>query len=280
MTTASIGTELDSPTPLRTSNRNPWQGESRDAHWSGLVWTLVRTDFKVRYHGSLGGFVWALAKPLAMFALLMGVFSFIFGSDPDYRLNLIVGLFLWDFFAEGTKAGLVSLQTRGFLLTKARCPSWILVATSISNATITLVVFSVVIMTFLAVSGRAPSLEGVAIYTLYCIALACIVVGFSLGSSVLFLRYRDLNQVWEVIAQAGFFLAPIIYPIRILPEQFHMYLYVWPPTPIIEFSRDALVRGVVPSFKAHVLLALVAMVTMTCGIWLFRKFEPRAAEYL
>ena len=224
--------------------------------------------------------MWALAKPVAMFTLLMGVFSFIFGADPDYRLNLIVGLFLWDFFAEGTKAGLVSLQTRGFLLTKARCPSWILVATSISNSAITLVVFSVVILTFLTVSGRPPSLEGVAMYTLYCLLLASIVIGFSLGSSVLFLRYRDLNQVWEVIAQAGFFLAPIIYPIRILPEQFHLYLYIWPPTPIIEFSRDALVRGVAPSFTAHVLLVLVATVTMACGVWLFRKFEPRAAEYL
>ena len=61
--------------------------------WLGLIWTLVRTDFKVRYHGTLGGFAWALAKPLAMFALLMGVFSFVFGSDPDYRLNLIIGRF-------------------------------------------------------------------------------------------------------------------------------------------------------------------------------------------
>ncbi len=280
MTTASLGTEFGPPTPLRVGDRNRRRNESGDTSWSGLIWTLVRTDFKVRYHGSLGGFVWALAKPVAMFALLMGVFSFIFGADPDYRLNLIVGLFLWDFFAEGTKAGLVSLQTRGFLLTKARCPSWILVVTSVSNAAITLVVFSVVILTFLTVSGRPPSLEGVAIYTLYCLLLASIVIGFSLGSSVLFLRYRDLNQVWEVIAQAGFFVAPIIYPIRILPEKFHLYLYVWPPTPIIEFSRDVLVRGVVPSFKAHLLLVLVAAVTMACGVWLFRKFEPRAAEYL
>ena len=70
---------------------------------AGLVWTLVRTDFKARYHGTLGGFVWALLKPLAMFVVLMSVFSFLF-PDPGYKLNLIVGLFLWDFFAEGTKS--------------------------------------------------------------------------------------------------------------------------------------------------------------------------------
>ena len=38
--------------------------------------------------------------------MLMGVFSFLFASNPNYKLNLIVGLFLWDFFAEGTKSGL------------------------------------------------------------------------------------------------------------------------------------------------------------------------------
>ena len=79
----------------------------------GLIWTLVRTDFKARYHGTLGGFVWALLKPMCMFVVLMGVFSFLFASNPTYKLDLIIGLFLWDFFAEGTKSGLLSLQARG-----------------------------------------------------------------------------------------------------------------------------------------------------------------------
>src|SRR5437667_3338710 len=124
---------------------------------AGLIWTLVRTDFKARYHGTLGGFVWALLKPVCMFAVLMGVFSFLFASKPEYKLNLIVGLFLWDFFAEGTKSGLTSLHARGYLLTKARVPSWILVITSISNALITLGVFSVVMMIFLIGAGHPPT---------------------------------------------------------------------------------------------------------------------------
>src|SRR5207249_246841 len=100
---------------------------------AGLIWTLVRTDFKVRYHGTLAGFVWALLKPVIMFLVLMGVFSFIFSADPNYKLKLIIGLFLWDFFAEATKVGLLSLQAKGYLLAKTRFPRWILVATSSSN---------------------------------------------------------------------------------------------------------------------------------------------------
>jgi lipopolysaccharide transport system permease protein len=257
--------------------RAPGRVSTPRAAGVGLVWTLVRTDFKARYHGTIGGFVWALLKPLAMFAVLMGVFSFLF-PDPSYKLNLIVGVFLWDFFAEGTKVGLTSLQARAFLLTKASCPTWILVVTSISNAAITLAVFYLIITGFLVVMGRAPTIAALALFVLYGAALMVTVIGFSLAASVLFLRYRDLNQVWDMVAQAGFFFAPIIYPLGVVPERFHFYFYLWPPTPIIEFSRSLLVKGVVPTAIAHVYLAIDVTVIMLVGLAIFRSLAPRAAE--
>jgi lipopolysaccharide transport system permease protein len=247
---------------------------------AGLVWTLVRTDFKARYHGTIGGFVWALLKPMTMFVVLMGVFSFLFASNPTYRLNLIVGLFLWDFFAEGTKSGLTSLHARGYLLTKASVPPWVLVVTSISNALITLAVFSVVIAIVLVDASHPPTPAALAAFVAYSVAMTAIVIGFSLAASVLFLRYRDLNQVWEVVLQAGFFIAPIIYPLDILPERFHFYLYAWPPTPVIEFSRAALVAGVMPTTRAHLYLAGEAAFCLAVGMVIFRLLSPRAAEYL
>ncbi len=253
---------------------------SRGTAVRGLVWTLVRTDFKARYHGTLSGFVWALLKPLLMFVVLEAVFSLIFASDPNYRLNLIVGLFLWTFFAEGTQTALVSLHTRGFLLTKARFPSWILVLTSLSNPLITLGVFAIVILVFLAMTGHAASAAGVACFGLYLIGLGAVVAGIGLGTSVLFLRYRDLNQVWDVVMQAGFFMAPIIYPLGILPERYHWLLYLWAPTPFIQFARSVLVDGVVPGLRAHVVLAAGVAIILGSGVLIFRRFAPRAAEYL
>jgi lipopolysaccharide transport system permease protein len=247
---------------------------------AGLIWTLIRTDFKARYHGTLGGFVWALLKPLCMFFVLMSVFSFLFASNPTYKLDLIVALFLWDFFAEGTKTGLTSLHAKGFLLTKARCPSWILVVTSVANALITLIVFCGVIVAFLVMTGHPPSARALLAFGGYCTALVAIVVGFSLASSVLFLRYRDLNQVWDVAVQAGFFVAPVIYPLGILPERFHAYLFIWPPTPVIEFSRAALVKGTLPTPTAHAYLAVDALVCLAAGIGVFRSLSARAPEYV
>ena len=127
------------------------------AQFGGLVWTLIRTDFKTRYHGTIGGFVWALLKPLTMFLVLLAVFSYVFASEPQYKLSLIIGLFLYEFFQESTKAGLLAIRAKGYLLTRARFPSWIVVVTSASNAAITLALFSVVLIVFLALTGRAPA---------------------------------------------------------------------------------------------------------------------------
>jgi lipopolysaccharide transport system permease protein len=174
----------------------------------------------------------------------------------------------------------MSLHARGYLLTKARVPSWILVITSISNALITLVVFVVVIVVFLAAAGHPPGWSALAVFASYCLLLIAIVVGFALASSVLFLRYRDLNQVWEVVLQAGFFVAPIVYPLDILPERYHFYLYIWPPTPVIEFSRSALVNGVLPTATGHLYLGIDAALCVVCGVLIFQRLSPRAAEYV
>ncbi len=253
---------------------------ARFAQWAGLVWTLVRTDFKVRYHGTLMGFLWALLKPVMMLLVLMAVFSFIFTSDPNYHLNLIVALFLWDFFAVGTKAGLTSLHAKSYLLNKTRFPGWIVVITSVSNAAITLGVTSSGILAVLMLVGRTPSLAAVCLFLLYVALFFLIVVGFSLGASVLFLRYRDLNQIWEVLVNAGFFVAPVIYPLGILPERLHFYLFLWPPTPVIQFSRSVLIDGLVPSLRAHLLLLGVTAFILGTGTAVYRRYASTIAERL
>lgn len=247
---------------------------------AGLIWTLVRTDFKTRYHGTIGGFVWALLKPLLMFLVLFAVFSFIFGTDPTYRTSLILGVFLYEFFSESTKAGFVSLATKGFLLTKAKFPSWIVVAASTANATITLALFSVVMIVSLIAIGRAPTVLSLALFAFYVTCFFVTVLGISLAASVLFLRYRDLNQVWDITTHAGFFIAPIIYPLSMLPEGVHFYLYLWPPTPVIQFSRAVLIDGVPPTLRAHLLLLIQSAVVFAIGLYTFRRHAPRAAEHL
>jgi len=246
----------------------------------GATWTLVRTDFKVRYHGTLMGFFWASLKPLAMFVVLLSVFSFIFATDRNYAVNLIIGLFLYDYFQEATKSGILALHSKAYLIGKSRFPRWILVVASISNPLIVIVVASLAILGLLVLRGEAPSFASIALYVLFLVQFTLVIVAFSLAASVLFLRYRDLNQVWEVTVQAGYFLAPVIYPLDILPERFHVYLYLWPPTPVIQFSRSVLVDGVVPSVLGLILLAGATALSLAIGIGIYRRLAPDIGEHL
>lgn len=281
---ASSATEPVSRLPradgVTPNPRLPTLAPSPDVAWAGLVWTLIRTDFKARYHGTASGFVWALLKPATMFAVLVAVFSFVFASEPTYKLDLIIGLFLWDFFADATRTGMTSLSAKSFLLTKAKLPGWIVVVTSMANAVLTLGVFALVTAVFLVASDRSPGAAAFAAFAMYLGALTLMVVGLSLASSVLFLRYRDLNQVWDMATQAGFFLAPVVYPLGVIPERFHLWLFLWPPTPVMEFARAALVDGTLPTARGHAALALMVAGLLAAGTAIHRRCAPRAAEYL
>lgn len=256
------------------------QGRPTSFKAADLVWTLIRTDFKTRYHGKVAGFLWALLKPLALVLVLMGVFSFIFGNRESYAAYLVTGLLIYNFFTEATTAGLMSLFSKSFLLNKTVAPSWILVVTSLSNAFITLMTVWTVFLTILIATGHKPSLVALGLMTLYFTHYVVMVVGISLALSVLFLVYRDLNEIWDVITQAGFFLAPIVYPLDIMPERLHFWLYLWPPTPIIQFTREVLVNGTVPTLKAHLILSAETAVIFAIGVLVFRHYRRRIAEYV
>jgi len=272
--------QIDSAIAAAPRSRAATPGAAHDFDVAGALWTLVRTDFKVRYHGTVMGFVWAMLKPLAMFVVLMSVFTFVFPSQDDYALRLVLGLFLYDYFQEATKTGLVSLHAKGYLIGRSRFPRWLLVVASTANPLLVVLTASGAILACLAVTGRTPAPLALALFLLYLLLFSAIVIAFSLASSVLFVRYRDLNQIWEVAVQAGLFVAPIIYPIDVLPERYHRLVYLWPPSSVIEFSRAVLLDGAPPSLRAHLCLVAATAASLAAGIAVYRRFGPGVPEHL
>jgi len=276
----SVDTPVPTSPPFQTYGRTEDKSLRHHRDIRGVLWTLIRTDFKIRYHGSVGGFVWALARPLTMFLVLTGVFSFIFQSEPNYLLGLVLGLFMYEFFSEGTTRGLQSLLVKAYLLTKTRFPFWVVVATSSVNAVIALAVFTVAILFYLAVVGIFPSPLRLGLFLGYVLQMWLIVFGFSLALSPLYLRYRDLDHLWGSIAQVGFFVAPVIFPLSMLPAHVQPFLFLWPPTPVIVYSREVLIGGTVPSLGAHLYLLAMTAVVLGLGALSFRRFTRDAAEQL
>ena len=183
-----------------------------------LLKELTKTDFKLRYQGSVLGYLWALLRPLMMFAILYVVFAKLlkFGNDiPHYPVYLLCGTTMWSFFTECTSQGIQAIVNRGDLLRKISFPKYIVVVSSTLTAVINMLINLLVVIIFALINGVTPSftwlLVPVFLVELYCLSLG---IAFFLGA--INVKYRDVTSIWDVLTQALFYAVPIIYPVSMV----------------------------------------------------------------
>jgi len=253
---------------------------TRQHLWS-LVWVLAKTDFKLRYQGSVLGIIWALLKPLFLFVILNLVFSHLFASQTEhYSLQLLTGIFLWNFFAEATMGGLTSLMNKSHLLTKIAFPRWIIVVAASLQSLMTFLITIVILFGACMIAGVTFQFWQLLMFAYYMLLLYILVLGFSFFAAPFFLRFRDFNQIWDVLLMGGFYAAPIIYPLAALPVWLQPWLYLNPMTFLIEHAKDLLFAGNVSRLDHHLIYSAVVLAVFLFGYWFFRKFESRVVELL
>lgn len=209
-----------------------------------LLAELVRTDFKLRYQGSVLGYAWSLLKPLLLFGVLYMVFvKFLkFGGDiPHFPIYLLFGIVLWTFFSDMTNQSLGSIVGRGDLIRKIRIPRWIIVLSASVSALINLGLNLLVILVFM-IFNHVDFLVTSLWVPLLLIEIYILGLGLSLFLSAAFVKYRDLSHIWEVIMQAGFYLTPIIYPMTVIKKvDYQKILLLNPMAQAIQDARYALI---------------------------------------
>jgi ABC-2 type transport system permease protein len=183
-----------------------------------LLSELVRTDFKLRYQGSVLGYAWSLLRPLLLFLILYIVFvKFLrIGADvPHFPVYLLLGIVIWNFFLEMTVQSLGSIVGRGDLIRKISIPRWMIVFSSSISALINLLLNLVVIAVFMIVN-HVDLMETIVWLPFILLEVYLFALGISLFLSAAFVKYRDINYVWEVALQAGFYMTPILYPLALI----------------------------------------------------------------
>ncbi|MBQ3430507.1 ABC transporter permease [Candidatus Saccharibacteria bacterium] len=183
-----------------------------------LLGELTKTDFKLRYQGSVLGYLWALLRPLMMFAILYVVFSKLlrFGNDiPHYSVYLLTGTTLWSFFTECTSQGIQTMLMRGDLIRKVSFPKYILVVSSTMTAVINLSINLVVVVIFALINGVTPSLNWLLV-PLFILELYILALGIAFLLGAINVKYRDIMSIWDVCIQALFYAVPIIYPVTMI----------------------------------------------------------------
>lgn len=205
-----------------------------------LLNELIKTDFKLRYQGSVLGYLWAILRPMLMFAILYVVFTKImrFGGDiPHYPVYLLAGTMLWSFFTECTNQGIQSMIMRGDLIRKISFPKWIIVVSATSTALINLLINIVVLVIFALINGVAPSLTWLLV-PLSIIELYALSLGISFLLGAINVKFRDISSIWEVIIQAMFYAVPIIYPISMVADTSPLAAKVLLLNPIAQAIQD------------------------------------------
>jgi len=179
---------------------------------------LVRTDFKLRYQGSVLGYTWSLLRPLLLFVILYVVFVYFLkiGKGIDhYPVYLLLGIVIWNFFSEMTMQSLGSIVGRADLIRKVRIPRWLIVFSSSMSATINFGLSLVVVFVFMIVN-QVPLTIGVLMLPVYFVMIYVFALGLSLFLAAAYVKFRDIRYIWEVILQAGFYATPIIYPLQLI----------------------------------------------------------------
>ena len=95
---------------------------------------------------------------------------------------------------------------------------------------------------FAAINGVEPRIEWLLIPPLLA-ELYLFTVGLGLLLSALYVRLRDVGQVWELAAQLLFFASAIFYPIGILPDWAQKVMFLNPFVQIMQDVRHVVLGG-------------------------------------
>lgn len=209
-----------------------------------LLSELVRTDFKLRYQGSVLGYIWSLLRPLLLFLILYVVFvKFLkLGNGvPHYPVYLLLGMVIWNYFFEMTMQSLTVIVGRGDLIRKVRIPRWIIVISTSLSASINFGLNLIVVFIFM-LFNHVGFLATEPYFLLIIVEVYVFSLGLSFFLASLFVKFRDISYIWEVSLQAGFYLTPVLYPLsRITNVTFQKILLLNPLAQSVQDARYVLI---------------------------------------
>lgn len=208
-----------------------------------LLQQLVKTDFKLRYQGSVLGYIWSLLRPSFMFGILylvFGVFLGAKGNIPHYPVYLLLGIVLWNYFAEVTSGSVGAIVGRGDLLRKINFPKYVIILAGSFSASINLVLNSIVVAVVMVATHVTIGWSALLIIPLL-LELFVLSIALAFFLSAVYVRFRDATYIWEVIMQAAFYATPILYPMSYVPDKVAKYMLLNPMAQIIQDARHVLV---------------------------------------
>jgi len=256
-----------------------------------LIKNLVLKELRLRHQNSLLGFSWTLVHPLLLALVFTLVFSCFLKVKPEgsysYVVFLLCALMPWQFLAASLTDTTSSIVKNSNLLQKAVFPKEILVISAIlTNLVVFVLSLVVIFIVFVVFFKVVPSYEILFIPLIIAIQLIFI-LGISFITACFNVFFRDVEYILQVILTGWFFISPTIYPINSVVKTtsglaFTLYM-LNPMAPLIAAYRRVLIGQKYAEFnlfKALSVAAIISLVILFIGYFIFKKCEPQFAEKL
>ena len=257
---------------------------------------LVKTDFKLRYQGSFLGIAWSVLKPLMLFCVMYLVFArFLRMSDgtATYPVVLLLGISSWQFVTESTNVGLRSVVDRGDLLRKIHFPNYIVVVSATIGAMISYAINLVVVLVF-ALFSRVHFTWRIIFLQINVAELYVVTMAMTLIMANMYVYYRDIAHIWEVLQQLIFYAMPIIYPLKYVTDRGGRLAFLARLeliNPIAQSIQDIRHNFIAPetqptiwnqfhSFWIMMIPLVITLGLLWFSIWLFRRNSRKFAEVM
>jgi ABC-2 type transport system permease protein len=263
-------------------------GSDAKRFWN-LTWTLAVTDWKLKFYGSVLGYVWTLARPFLFFGVIYFVFTEIVGLDknvPNYGVYILFAMVLFQFFGETTGNCVTALVARESMLRKMRFPRLVIPLAVVLTALFNLGMTLIAVFIFAIASGVYPMWSWLEL-PLIVAALTFFGLGVGLLLSSLFVRYRDVQPIWEVFSQLLFYASPVLYVATMVPESYQRAYLANPIAALLTEMRHAVVDPTArPVWEAIggaerlLIPAGIVLGAFVLGMLVFRREAPRIAENL
>ncbi len=255
-----------------------------------LLKQLVKTDFKLRYQGSILGYAWSLLRPMALFLVLYLVFTRFINLGGEYEhwpVALLLGIVLWTYFADVTTGSVGAIVGKGDLLRKINFPKYVVILSVAISALINLFINLFVVAVFMVING--VHVTPLILYLpIFIIELFIFSIALAFFLSAAFVRFRDISYIWEVIMQGLFYATPILYVVQIIPVSIAKIMLLNPVAQIIQDSRYVAINhtqtetltSLYDTRLIRVVPVAITLFVIIVAVVYFRKSSKSFAEFV
>ncbi len=253
--------------------RAKWQ------QYYNIVKELAIVEFRKKYHDSTLGYFWSMLNPLLRFGVYHFVFSYLFiVKVPKFTLYLLLGVFLWNFFQDVTSSAINAVRSRAKLTKTIYFPRYLIVFSSSLTALFSFIINTILLTIIVIVFDHAAILQIAALIPF--ILLVLLSTGVGLLLAILFVHFRDITEIWNVVLTLGFFLTPIMYDPHNVPAPLAMVALLNPVGRVLVMFRAYMLFDNLPTWAFSISTTVVCIGIFVLGIWLFMKYEHRIPEYV